>query len=71
MVDTFEGVDMVDALVVVEVVGAFDAVEAIGEVEVKDWENNTVADWEYTDNALPVLDYWHYYLGKEKQKTGH
>ena len=32
--DTFEGVDTVDALVVVEVVGAFDAVEAIGEVEV-------------------------------------
>ena len=36
--------DVVDAFEDVEVVGAFDAVETIGEVKVKNWENNTVAD---------------------------
>ena len=29
-----------------------------------------MADWESTDDELPVLDYWHYYLGQWEQKTG-
>ena len=60
--------DVVNAFEDVQVVGAFHAVEPIGEVRVKNWENNTVADWESTDAALPVLDH---YLGQWEQKTGH